>query len=170
MNKGADQAKGNWIYFIGAGDRMKKVLHEVVARLQNPFTIYYGDVFHSEINRRYDGRFSGWKLAVNNICHQSIFYPAYVFKKYRYNLSYQVLADHELNMKCYGDNLLDFSYMPLIICTYEGGGISAQRQDVNFYRDKPDIIRKNFPFPVYFYSQARRKTALIIKTSGNGLG
>src|SRR6202012_3110298 len=119
MNKGTRHARGQWVYFLGAGDILENSLTQVARQLENPNTIYYGDVFHRDIQRLYDGKFNGFKLAVNNFCHQAVFYPAAVFKKYQFNTSYKVLADHELNMRCYGDKAFQFKYLPIRICDYQ---------------------------------------------------
>jgi len=171
MNKGVTKATGDWIYFLGAGDQLRDVLGKVAAQMTDANCIYYGNVFMSSVQRYYDGRFPAYKLAVMNISHQAIFYPAVVFQKYRYNLEYKFLADHHLNMLCYGDKDLSFKYIPLTICIYEGNGLSDNNPDISFYRDKPKLIKENFPFWVYAYTRLRSAIARIVKSKPEyGLG
>jgi glycosyltransferase involved in cell wall biosynthesis len=169
MNKGVAMAKGAWIYFIGAGDILRPVLDQVAACLKNPKAIYYGDVFHLTAGRVYDGKFSPFKLAVSNICHQAIFYPQSVFKFYSFNTDYRLLADHELNMRCFGDAGLKFIYLPIVICDYQGGGLSEQGHDLRFYKDKLRIVRKNFPFIVYAYAWVRNRVGKLLLKKNYGL-
>jgi glycosyltransferase involved in cell wall biosynthesis len=164
MNKGVTKATGDWIYFLGAGDILLNILEKVAAQMIESKCIYYGNVFMDTLNRYYDGYFPGYKLAVLNISHQAIFYPATVFGKYRYDLKYKFLADHHLNMLCYGDKDFTFKYLPLTICIYEGNGLSDNNPDLAFYRDKPELIRKNFPFWVYAYTRIRSAFARVIKS------
>jgi hypothetical protein len=163
MNKGVYQATGDWIYFLGAGDILLNVMHEIAPRFQNAHCIYYGDAYRHDIRRRYDGSFSGYKLAVNNICHQAVFYPKAVFEKYRYDLKYRVMADHHLNMLCYGDPDFSFKYLPLVIAEYEGDGFSVQNLDSEFFADKLQLIKDNFSLSVYWYAALRNKLAKALK-------
>jgi glycosyltransferase involved in cell wall biosynthesis len=171
MNKGVEIATGDWIYFLGSGDILLDVVDRVAESLNDTRCIYYGDVYFEDLKRIYDGKFPAYKLAVLNISHQAIFYPAGVFKKYRYDLKYKYLADHHLNMLCYGDKAFTFRYLPIMICNYEGNGLSANNPDVAFYEDKPRIIRENFPLWVYLYTRLRANLAKLIKPqTSHGLG
>ena len=125
MNKAIKIAQGEWIYFLGADDYLTCDLGEIAEYLKDKQTIYYGDVYRPIINRRYDGPFSPYKLASRNICQQSIFYPESVWKKYSFNLKYPVLADYELNMRCFADPDIKMQYMPVTIAVFhDKGGLS----------------------------------------------
>jgi glycosyltransferase involved in cell wall biosynthesis len=163
MNKGIDAAKGDWIYFLGAGDVMLNVTAKVTQYLKDHNTVYYGDVYRLDYLSLYDGHFSPFRLAIRNICHQAIFYPAAAVRKYKFNTKYRVQADHNLNMQLYGDKQFRLKYIPVIVCNYEGAGISEANWDKPFFRDKMNIIRKNFSFIVYLYAQVRRLIAKKIK-------
>src|SRR3569833_2200551 len=159
MNKGIKIATGDRIYFLGAGDELLNVMDKVVDYFKNPDCIYYGNVYIKDLSIIYDGKFPAHKLAVNNISHQAIFYPADVFKKYQYDTRYEYLADHHLNMLCYGDKRFTFKFIPVIVCIYEGNGLSANNPDITFIADKPAIVRKNFPFWVKTKTTIRRTLA-----------
>jgi len=163
MNKGVERATGDWIYFLGAGDIMLDVLNELVPAFSDPRCIYYGDVFRHDIHRRYDGRFSAFKLAVTNICHQAIFYPRAVFEKYKYNLDYPAMADHHLNMLCFGDKDFKLHYLPALIAEYEGNGFSANNADSSFLAHKLKLVKHNFPLPVYWYVRLRNMFGKVFK-------
>ena len=163
MNKGIATAHGDWVYFLGAGDTLSPILHMLAEKLTDPNYIYYGDVYRTDLQRLYDGKFSAFKLAVNNICHQAIFYPLAALKKYNYNAKYRIQADHNLNMQLYGDRGFKFKYLPMVIAVYEGAGISEQQMDKPFFKDKMAIIRSNFPTVVFWYAVLRRALGKIIK-------
>jgi glycosyltransferase involved in cell wall biosynthesis len=163
MNKGIDAATGDWLYFLGAGDTLLNILAQLAPLLKDHNKIYYGDVYRLDTKRLYDGEFSSFRLAVRNICHQAIFYPAAALKKHRYNTKYKIQADHNLNMELYGDKQFRFEYIPMVICNYEGEGISEATWDKPFFRDKMEIVRANFPYIVYLYAELRRYMAKKIK-------
>lgn len=163
MNKGIEKATGDWIYFIGAGDLLLNILDKLAPQLTETNTIYYGNVYRNDLQRVYDGKYPGYRLAVTNICHQAMFYPRSALKKYRYNTNYKLLADHDLNMRCYGDKNLRFEYLPMLIAIYEGDGISAAAADHHFFMDKLVRVKENFPYPIYLYAFLRRKIAGLIK-------
>ena len=83
-------------------------------------------------------------------------------KSLKYNLDYPVQADHDLNMRCYGQPDIRFQYLPFIICAYEGDGLSAQRADVAFFKDKLSVIKSNFSALVYYYALLRSKLAQLV--------
>jgi hypothetical protein len=161
MNKGIEAATGNWVYFLGAGDILLNIISDVALRLTNVNTIYYGDVYRTDLLRIYDGKFTASKLAVHNICHQAIFYP--LGAVYKYNTKYRLQADYDLNMRCYGDKNFRFKYLPIVICTYQGEGLSDLNYDKPFFRDKLAIIRHNFPLIVYYYAAIRSRIGRLIK-------
>ncbi len=164
MNKGIAAVKGNWVYFLGAGDIILNVLDQVSNKLKSSNTVYYGDVYRKDTHKIYNGKFSPFKLAVTNICHQAIFYPISVLRKYKYETKYRTLADHDLNMRIYGDKDYSFVYIPILISIYNGDGFSVTNNiDKEFFKNKIKIIQANFPFIVFCYAYSRRMLARILK-------
>ncbi|MGI4021467.1 MAG: glycosyltransferase family 2 protein [Janthinobacterium lividum] len=163
MNKGVNLAKGKYIYFLGAGDSVLDVLDQVAANFSNDNQILYGNVYRTDFSKLYDGKFSPFKLAVKNICHQAIFYPATVFKFYQYNLKYKIQADYELNIRCYGSKNFIFTYLPITIAKYEGGGYSDSNIDYIFFENKIQLIKSNFNVLVYYYVFIRTTIAKLFK-------
>ncbi len=157
MNKAIGLAKGEWLYFLGADDVLLNVLERTATYLKNENSIYYGDVYRPCAKRRYDGEFSALKLSFRNICHQSIFYHKNVFKKYRYNLKYQVFADYELNVQCFSDPKVSFCYIPEVIAIFnDENGLSKEKEDVAFRNDKSLLIKDNFPYYIYLIACCRQ--------------
>ena len=156
MNKAVQLAKGQWICFLGADDYLTCEFENVARYLKDRQTIYYGDVYRPVVNRRYDGRFSAYKLASRNICHQSIFYPKSVWGKYAFNLKYQVFADHVLNMCCFSDPDITLQYIPETIAVFhDEGGLSPSTRDETFELDRMMLIREHFPYSVYLMTRVR---------------
>lgn len=163
MNKALDVVTGDWVYFLGAGDIMLNVLDKVVTRLVNPNTVYYGDVYRNDLLKVFNGYFSPFQFSRDSICHQAIFYPAKAIKKYKFNTKYKVQADHHLNMLIYGDKIYNFKYFSIVICAYDGTGFSATTIDYEFLKDRLEIVKSNFSFPVYLYAFFRNKISRFIR-------
>ena len=156
MNKGLRLSKGKWAYFLGADDYLLDGFSSAAVRLKDDTTLYYGDVYRPAMGRTYDGRFSAYKLACRNICHQSIFYPECVWKKFSYNLKYPVFADYDLNLRCFVDDGIQFKYIPDTIAVFtDEGGLSPTQADKAFEKDKLDLIRATFPSRIHVLMLAR---------------
>ena len=151
LNKGITMAKGDFLYFLGADDRLLNNLERVAPYLKDQCTIYYGDVILGRSRKLYDGFFSLYKLARTNICHQGIFYPKRVFNTYTFSLKYPIQADWELNMRLLGKSLYRSKYINIPISQFGEDGLSSTLEDHAFNRDYLQIIKDNFPLQIYIY-------------------
>lgn len=148
MNKGISQAKGQVLYFLGAGDLLRPgVLGNVepLFRRDRVPHFVYGDVFWVSRGKRYDGRFSHYKLLRLNICHQAIFYHRSLFSRLGlFDQRFPVCADYEFNLRCFGDRSIRKEYVDLTIADYEGDGVSAESDpDPRFTSAFGQVIRSN---------------------------
>jgi glycosyltransferase involved in cell wall biosynthesis len=140
MNKGLNYVKGDWVIFLGADDILETGFKDMLKELANPNAIYYGMVDVNNII--YKDPYTSYRLSKLNICHQAIFYPTKVFKKYKYNLHYPIWADWFLNIQCWADNDYQFIYKENLISRFGLEGISSTVTDHNFKRDKYKIVLK----------------------------
>ena len=137
MNKGIRIARGDYLYFLGAGDHLREnILAKVEKELPDePLTFVYGNVYVVNIKSEYLGEFDDDKLAKLNICHQAIFYERTIFDVIgKYDLRYRLLADYAFNLKCFADKRIRRLYVDEVIADFEGGGISTGT-DMNFIKD-----------------------------------
>ncbi len=147
MNKATKFAKGKWFYFIGVDDIILPDFKIMMERLVDEKTIYYGNVIHngkciiSKSNKK--------NIARYNICHQAIFYPKSVFNSYNYNIKYNVNADYQLNILCFGDKTHTFLYYNLNIAIHTSGGYSSTAIDGAFAINKTKLIKENLGLIVY---------------------
>ena len=144
MEKGVNLSNGDWIYFLGADDKLVNCLDVVSKCLRNPKRIYYGNSYFLSRNIVYDGIFTWEKLAKKNICHQSIFYPRAVFSDYKYDPEYKVLGDYDLNLRCWAENKYKFVYIPVLVAIYNDRGFSAIQGRVDYMRIRQNTVETVF--------------------------
>lgn len=142
MNKALTYIKGARVYFLGADDILYDDFSALAFQLKDSGVIYYGSVI---MNGEKTGPVnSPYQLAKKNLCHQAIFYPASVFKKYSYQTKYVINADHLLNMMCWHDKDYHFKYIDATIARFNDTGVSSVKTDVLFEKDRPALILKYF--------------------------
>ncbi|MGD9781184.1 MAG: glycosyltransferase [Kiritimatiellia bacterium] len=146
LNRAAARAKGDFLLFLGADDRLRIRLDEARSFLKDARTVYYGDVWRTATGDRYAGAFDGAKLARTNICQQAVFYPRAAFEKRTFDVRYAQQADWAFNMDCFADSSLKFEYLPLLVADYAQGGASSTRMDEVFQREYRRLLKKYFPF------------------------
>lgn len=161
LNKGAAQAKGRWLHFLGADDRLLPGFSELVARLKNENTVYYGNsesFYGNGITGPplLSGKFSKYRLAKYCMNHQGILYPAKTFHKYRYDLRYKVFADYALNLWLWGDHAFKKKYYPITIVRYNMTGFSSTADDIPFKQDKMKLIRESMGWWMYVRMRYKR--------------
>ena len=144
MSKGVEQARGDWLYFLGADDLLHDVLHQLVPRFRHRNGIYYGDVLMApRQNRIYDGPFPWHRLILRNLSQQAVFYPREVFSHYRFNLAYRVCADYDLNLRLWADRRFRPCYLPVVVATFnDEQGVSSQLRPDAFEEHKAALVEQ----------------------------
>lgn len=147
MNKGIALAGGQWLYFMGADDRLAApgVLQQLQPFLQQEWDMVYGDCTWMPEGRPEQGEWSYEQFIKVNINHQRIFYKKKLFETYGgYHTQYKIAADHELNIRFFCNNHIQKKYVPICISLYHAGGFSANKFDNAFWENWDAIILKNF--------------------------
>lgn len=146
MNKAISLANGDFLFFLGADDQLcPNILTQIVPYLEkNRQAVHYGQILLSPSNKIFGGKFNKWRLIHRNIAHQSIFYPAQIFKIRKFDETYKIAADWEMNLFLKGQST-KFEYNGLIVAVYNTTGLSSQPDGV-FYKNRREIIKKHFGF------------------------
>lgn len=155
MNKGLQFVTGDFIFFLGADDIFynHQVLESLSHYIDDPQSVYYGNVMYNKSKKLYDGQFSTLKIATKNICHQSIFYPSQILKNELFDLKYKLKADYEMNLRLWAK--YTFIYLNLVVVVYNEDGLSGTNKDYEFEKDLPQITLKNLGIIFYFYRIGR---------------
>jgi glycosyltransferase involved in cell wall biosynthesis len=135
MNKGVARSSGDWLIFMNVGDGFysNNTLSILLADIDSECDILYGDIYREDVKTiskspRFINRFMFYSTY---FCHQSLLFRRNLFSQVGlFDLSYKILADRVWIYKAY-INGANFKYRPIIVCSYEGGGVSTSLQTVN---------------------------------------
>lgn len=165
FNKAIDLAAGKYIYFIGAGDRLKPdILRQIeeILPAETPAFVYGKSYF---VKQKYiNGKeFTDALFIRDNICQQGIFYHRDIFDIIgKFDLRYKVLADWFFNLKCFMSDEITKIYVDLVIADYEEGGLSSEITcDPVFLKDFPIFVKKHFGIIKYLICKTFLKNPFI---------
>jgi glycosyltransferase involved in cell wall biosynthesis len=132
MNKAIDLAKGEWIYFLNAGDNLMDgdTLEKVFAHAHQEYDLLYGKVRTKNeptgVNYEF-GRELTLKSFYHNIpiSHQGVFFRKSMFAQLgKYNLNYRILADQEWMVRFFKQSHYRALHLKQVIAEYETVGFS----------------------------------------------
>lgn len=147
INRGCREAEGEWIYVLGADDRLiaDGVLEELFPVLQSAeprILVVHGDVWIEDPGYRYGQPWNWPRFLDRNISHQSAFYRRRPIAALgiTYDESYALYADWDYNLKLFARG--DFQYIPLLIASFACTGASSCRIDELFLAQKERNARR----------------------------
>lgn len=134
MNKGINQATGDYLQFLGSDDCLisSNIIEKVVAILltDKDIDILSGSVWIVDeklhLQKLYSNQFT--KNDVYNgyvIPHQGIFTRRNLLQKLKFDTSYNIVGDYDFFLKCYLKNSVNLKCVNLEIAFYSGSGISS---------------------------------------------
>ncbi|HEY0048996.1 MAG TPA: glycosyltransferase family 2 protein [Pyrinomonadaceae bacterium] len=159
FNKGIDLATGQYLYFIGAGDKLREGVLETVGEVLPPSVpaFVYGDAYVVREQIHYGGEYDASRLQKQNVCHQAAFYHRDIFALTgKYELRYSIFSDWALNLKCFGNRRIRKQYLPRVIVDFEGGGLSSTDGDADFKKDFPRLVRNYLGLKSYIAYKSPR--------------
>lgn len=173
MNKGVELSRGDYIYFLNAGDVFCDdfVIEEVVKRLgDDKADITYGDIMYlhpdgKKERRNYSAQCAKWYYYLTGDCinHQAMFCAKRCFEDCLFDLSYQICADREWMMR---QSRLKrrFRKIDLCICVYslDEDSISVKNRKLSD-REAIECVKKHYkPFlPVLYCFNLFRNNKIL---------
>jgi len=168
MNKVCSLATGDWLIFLGCDDVLLEALGDISVQMTSPDSVYYGDAIFLSSGNVIGGRFSKRRLAQMNICHQAVFYPRTVYKKYAYSLDYSWLADYAYNLNLVGIGI-QFVYVNEVVSVYNDKGGSSHG-DAEFEKKKIKLIYSSLGLMYVALEILRRLKVRLIDITARSIG
>lgn len=154
MNKGLKQITGDWVYFLGADDKLRPEFSDMITELTDPSAIYYANVWAN--GRQRLGKLNRYQFAKFGPYHQAMIYPRNVFDQHRFNTKYKISADFALTLELYGDKAFHFVYLDYTIANFNHMGVSGVQIDAPFQQDKGKLIYDNFGLMTWLRFRIRK--------------
>lgn len=133
MNKAAALARGDWVCFLNAGDRLvdRDVLRDVSGFIDRhpALSLIHGDVRHDDADGCYiesTDYVRGGMLLFEELNHQSVFARRSLFESVGlFNLDYAISADFDWLIRVFRSGCRT-SHVPRLIADYLDGGMSCR--------------------------------------------
>lgn len=130
INKGLQVASGEWIYILGADDRLAAadVCEKALACASDETMLLLGAVRNfsresAKIPLLHTNDWSSGILWKNTVHQQSVFYRKKVFSNFRFREDLRVLSDYDLHLKLWKEKVA-VAHTGLIIAECEAQGLS----------------------------------------------
>jgi glycosyltransferase involved in cell wall biosynthesis len=172
MNKGADRATGEYIYFLNAGDTL---LPHTLRTLFSAYESWKGcDVVYGDIQSGVTGQVErAYDIAALPLgmcfCHQAVIVRTALQKALRFNSTYRVAADYDMFFRAFMGGR-SFARTGICFAAYDAAGVS-HRGYLGTTREYARILWHNHtgwkkPAAVASYLWGRRKfVAYLLITS-----
>jgi glycosyltransferase involved in cell wall biosynthesis len=154
MNKGIQAAKGEWLYFLNAGDSFynNKVLSSIfTSKINNQTEFIYGKVQTKNEPTGID-YITGEPIELKDfytkypICHQATFSKKALFTEIGlFDTKYKLAADTEWFARLFKAKSNACTFINMVIAFYDIQGTTYHKRMAG-YREYLDFGRKHFPF------------------------
>lgn len=136
MNKGIRASEAEWLYFMGADDRLLPGgLAALSENVPEACSMVYGNVLRMPGAKLYDGAFDLRKLFDRNICHQSALYRRRLFAQIGpFSTAYATLSDYAFNIQVFFKGYQAL-YKPVTVAEFCETGRSAHLYDEAYWAD-----------------------------------
>lgn len=167
-NKGLEYIQDGYVFFLGDDDivlpGMDSVISEIIINKINVDLI--GCKSYMQLTERVSS-LPKFKFMVlwRNWCHQCCLYNSKLFEKYNFDEKYKIQSDHDFNIRTISQKGCTRIYFPFLISYFTAGGVSSNKNDLQFRDNLPSLAKKYFGISGFLFCSIRRKLSDFIKGS-----
>ncbi|MDP4270342.1 MAG: glycosyltransferase [Bacteroidota bacterium] len=154
INKGIEASSNEWIYVLGADDRMAShdVISGMLCKAQSDTKLIFGNIQNENkrnplVPSEFKSSFGNKIFCRNTLHQQGVFYHRSLFDSEVFNEERKVLADYELHLKLFL-NKTKAIYRPMTVAVCSAAGVS-KKFNWKLYKEEIDIKRMLLPLPLY---------------------
>lgn len=151
MNQGLKLARGRFVLFLNAGDRLfdpstlKLVAAQVCRGSVAP--LIYGDYYFDPLEMVVTSpkKLSAFFLYRNTLCHQACFVERETLESLRgFDTSLRVVADYDVLLRMRRRLRVPYLYLRTPLASILGGGFSAQRSNAEIALKEAERLRRKY--------------------------
>jgi glycosyltransferase involved in cell wall biosynthesis len=148
FNRALDRARGEYILFLGADDRLMgsdvlgKAAAELDALAAPPEALLCAVV--DDAGRPFVSRVSALTLVLNTVHHQGVLYRRSLFDGFRYRIDSKIVADYELNLLLKLQRR-SVASTDLVLAECGTAGVSRTTDERRLYVDLHTLRRRHLP-------------------------
>ena len=143
MNKALDRVTGDYILFLGADDFLygEDTLHDLSKILDlNKLDLLIGRVKYTS-GKVFTSIFNYKTLLNNTVHHQAALYQKDLFKDFRFDVKFSLIADYELNLRLYLRRRdIRYLFIENFVALCTDGGLS--RKQIQIGRHETNLVRR----------------------------
>lgn len=148
MNKGIELSKGEWIYFLGAGDKLSNnnILETIFSESTKNISLIAGSVKYVGKNKAFiyskkkKIKNASWNYLMwlrNGLHHQATFYKKSLFLNENYSTNYRILSDYLFNLKLFKKSI-KLKKVNMIVAICSSSGVS-KKGNWNLYKEEIEL-------------------------------
>lgn len=173
MNKGIQAAKGDYLFFLNAGDRFLNdaILQDFEIAAATKKDIYYGDVQLIDIDGKDTFLATPKDLSFEfffrrTIPHQAAFIKTSLFKKIGYyNESLKIVSDWEFFILAICKHNVTYKHINKTIAYFDTTGLSNDPKNRSLYKaERIQVLEKHFPSFIRDYKELRDQKSILNKS------
>lgn len=147
MNQALDLAEGKYVYFLNVGDEFydKDIFSNIVEKSTLNADIIYSPYMYRNTVVNYPKKLTRSFFFRSALCHQAYFIKTNIIQKLKFNLTYKVLADHDLMLRYINQYNIKFERLNKVVSRVDLMGFSAN----NTHQKKLErkfLVSKHFTY------------------------